>query len=52
MCFKRNTRKKNLKNKEGMDTSKTKKTRMDYFMYFVMGAVVIQLLLLIYQLMS
>lgn len=38
------------KNKAKMNIHKTGKTRMDYFVYFVIAAAVIQLLLLTYML--
>lgn len=40
--------KKNRKNKMNID--KTRKTKMDYLMYFIMTAVAIQLILLFYRL--
>lgn len=38
------------KHKTKMNIGKTRKTKMDYLMYFIMAAVAIQLILLFYRL--
>lgn len=39
------------KRKTNMNIDKTRKTKMDYLMYFIMAAVAIQLILLFYRLL-